>query len=309
MSSAVASDALTIALACPACRVALAVEGDAASCAGCGGRYRREGGIWRLLRPERAAYFAPFVREYEAVRQAEQRGGGREYYRALPFRDLSGRYAADWRIRARSFEALLRHVVQPLERGGRLRVLDLGAGCGWLAYRLALRGHAAAAADLLTGDRDGLGAHVYYDAPILALQAEFERLPLAAGQLDLLVVNAALHYATDYAATLREGLRVLRPGGALAVVDTPVYHDGSSGAQMMRERGDAFARSYGFRGEALPYEGYLTYARLGSLAAELGIRWRLYRPRHGLRWALRALRARVRGRREPAAFPLIVAYR
>ncbi|HWQ13627.1 MAG TPA: class I SAM-dependent methyltransferase [Roseiflexaceae bacterium] len=301
---------LGFALACPACRAALEVEGDAAMCAGCGAAYRRTGGIWRLLLPERAAYFARFVAEYEAVRRAEGRGAeGPDYYRALPFADLSGRFREDWRIRARSFEALLRYVVAPLERGGRLRVLDLGAGCGWLAYRLAQRGHAAAAADLLTGERDGLGAFVHYDAPFLPVQAEFERLPLASGQLGLVVVNAALHYATDYAVVLREALRLLRPGGVLAVMDTPVYHDASSGAQMVRERGDAFERRYGFRGEALPCENYLSYRRLEELAAELGVRWRIFRPRHGLRWALRPLRARLRGRREPASFPLLVAYR
>jgi SAM-dependent methyltransferase len=309
-SAANTAATLGFALACPACRGGLAVDEDTAACAGCGAAYRRTSGIWQLLAAERAAYFARFVAEYEAVRQAEGRGGeGPTYYRALPFADLSGRFREDWRIRARSFEALLRHVIVPLERGGRLRVLDLGAGCGWLAYRLAQRGHAAAAVDLLTGERDGLGAHVHYDAAFLPLQAEFECLPLAGGQLDLLVVNAALHYATDYAAALREALRLLRPGGVLAVMDTPVYHDASSGTRMVRERGDAFEQRYGFRGEALPCESYLSYGRLEALGAELGVRWRIFRPRHGLGWALRPLRARLRGRREPAGFPLIVAYR
>jgi SAM-dependent methyltransferase len=279
-------------------------------CTGCGALYRRERGVWRLLAAERAPAFERFIREYETVRQAEGRGSDDDaYYRALPFADLTGSFAEDWRIRARSFEALLRHVVAPLERRGPLRALDLGAGCCWLAYRLAQRGHAALAADLQTDERDGLGAHVRYDAPLLAVQAEFERLPLAGEQLDLVVINAALHYATDYVAALGEALRVLRPGGALAIVDTPVYHDPSSGARMLRERGDEFERRFGFRGDALPCEGYLSYRRLGELAAELGVRWRIFRPRHGVRWALRPLVARLRGRREPAAFPLIVAYR
>lgn len=330
-ATATASDtALGFALACPRCRTSLDISDDSAACPACCAAYRRAGGVWLLLAEDRAPRFAQFIAEYETVREAEGRGGsGRDYYRALPYQDATGRFAADWRIRAASFDALLRHVVIPLERqtvagrfpalgsrppvpGSRfsvLRLLDMGAGCGWLAYRLAQRGHAAAAVDLLVNEADGLGAHVHYDAPILPIQAEFERLPLADAQLDLLVVNAALHYATDYAATLREALRVLRPGGALAVVDTPVYHDPSSGRQMVRERGDAFERRFGFRGESLPAENFLSYARLHELAGELGIRWRIFRPSHGIGWALRPLRARLRGRREPAGFPLLVATR
>jgi SAM-dependent methyltransferase len=305
------ADTLGFRLACPACRAELRQVGGSALCPGCGAEYQREGNVWRTLAPGRAAALARFVAEYEAVRRAEGRGSDDPaYYRALPFADLTGRFAEDWRIRARSFEALLRHAVAPLERRwpGRLRVLDLGAGCCWLAARLAQRGHAAAA-DIQTDERDGLGAHRHYGAPLLALQAEFERLPLADAQFDLVVVNAALHYATDYAAALREALRVLRPGGALAIVDTPVYRDPSSGAQMLRERAEEFQRRYGFRGEALPCEGFLTNVRLGELGRELGLRWQIERPRHGLRWALRPLRARLRGRREPASFPLIVAER
>lgn len=295
-------------LACPACRAMLVVEGEQAVCGVCATSYRCEDGIWRLFAPARAGYFARFIAEYEAVRHAEGRGqGGADYYRALPFDDLSGRFREDWRIRARSFEALLRYVVVPMERHGRLRVLDLGAGCGWLANRLTQRGHRAVACDLLVDKRDGLGAYPNYETAFLPVQAEFERIPLADRQLDLVVINAALHYATDYSVALREALRLLRPSGALAIVDTPVYHDPSSGQRMLRERGDQFERQYGFRGEALPYEGYLSYDRLDALAGQLGVRWRIFRPQHGWRWALRPLRARLRGRREPADFPLIVA--
>jgi SAM-dependent methyltransferase len=293
---------------CPACSASLMIDEAHATCSQCAASYVQIGGVWQMLAPARVGYFEQFIREYEAVRHAEGRGSsGPEYYRALPFEDVSGRFREDWRIRARSFEALIQHVLVPREGAGPLRILDIGAGCGWLAYRVTQRGHIAVAADLLADDLDGLGAHIHYDQPFLPIQAEFERIPLANQQCDVVVINAALHYATNYQAALSEALRLLKPGGALAIVDSPVYHDPSSGAQMMRERGDAFERKYGFRGDSLPYEGYLSYDRLASLAAQLGVQWRFFRPKHGLNWALRPLRARLRGRREPADFPLIVA--
>lgn len=295
---------------CPSCRAPVeALRPDVLRCTACGEVYRCEGGIWRFLPTERQLYFQKFLAEYQAVRQAEGRGSSDPaYYRGLPF---SGPAQAGWPVRAASYRALLQHVVLPLERrlGRPLRALDLGAGNGWLSYRLAQRGHRAAAVDLLDGARDGLGAHVHYDAPFLPIQAEFDCLPFADAQADLLVFNASFHYSTDYARTLREALRVLSPGGLLVVLDTPLYRDAASGRQMVQERQQRFRRLYGFPSDALPSENFLTFERLEALAGETGLRWQAIAPSYGLRWALRPLKARLRGRREPARFLLLVGER
>jgi SAM-dependent methyltransferase len=275
---------------------------DQLRCPSDGALYRRQDGIWRFLLPEREMALAPFMRDYETVRRGEGRGAtDAAYYRALPFRDLSGRFENDWRIRAASFRALESHLMQ---RGV---ALDVGAGCGWLAYRLAQRGLAVAAIDLQTNSEDGLGAYVHYDAEIVPVQAEFDRLPFAAGLVDLLVFNAALHYSTDYLVTLREALRVLRPGGLLVVIDSPLYRHASSGQAMVREREAAFSQRFGFPSNALASEHYLTPARLRDLAAALGVDWRFNYPRHGLRFAMRRWKRALLGRRESARFPLIMA--
>ena len=264
--------------------------------------YYRQDGIWRFLLPERQAALAPFMRDYETIRRGEGRGdSGAAYYRALPFRDLSGRFESDWRIRAASFRAL-----EP-SLGQTGVALDVGAGCGWLAYRLARRGYTVAAIDLQTNSEDGLGAYVHYDAEFVPVQAEFDRLPFAAGAVHLLVFNAALHYSTDYFVTLREALRVLRPGGVLVVLDSPLYHHASSGQAMVREREAVFSRRFGFPSNALASEHYLTAARLRDLAAALGVRWRVTYPHHGIRFAIRRWKRRLLGRREAARFPVIVA--
>jgi len=295
--------------ACPACRGALhLIAPSEQHCPACQAVYRCVAGIWRFLTPERADYFAPFLRDYTTIRSAEGYGYADPMrYRRLPDVDPDDPLAWQWRMRARSFDCLQQQVLA--RRGAGLAVLDVGAGVGWLSNRLALLGCHACAVDLNVDPHDGLGAAQHYDPSWPRVQAEFERLPLADGQADLVIYNASLHYSTDYRTTLREALRVLRPTGRIVVMDTPIYRHDASGQQMIAERQAAFARNHGTRSDALPNIGYLTWAMLRELARELALRWRIVTPWYGWRWALRPWRARLTGAREPSRFALLIAER
>jgi SAM-dependent methyltransferase len=262
------------------------------------------------LRADRVAFFHQFIREYETIRRAEGRASADPaYYRALPFHDLSGRMPREWSIRAAGFRALVARVIAPSESSQPLKILDLGAGNGWLSYRLAQRGHIVAAVDLLTNAEDGLGTHIHYDAAFTPVQAEFDALPFTREQVDFAIFNSSLHYSTDYAATLSEALRVVRPTGRVVVLDTPIYCDGSSGVRMVAERQAQFQLKYGFPSNALKSENYLTYDRVQELGQELGIEWQAIKVFRGWRWALRPWVARARGQREPAELLLMVGRR
>jgi SAM-dependent methyltransferase len=106
------------------------------------------------------------------------------------------------------------------------RVADLGAGLGHLALPLAARGLAVAAVeparDMLARLDDAARAR---GLPVRALHATAEATTLDARSLDLVVVADALHFL-DAQRVAQEIARVLRRGGALAVVtaalaDTP----------------------------------------------------------------------------------------
>ena len=250
---------------------------------------------------------AQFTREYGTVRRAEGWGSSEPaYYQALPFQDLTGKFPAIWRMRAQSYATLLRHVLEPLERQGALRILDLGAGNGWLSNRLAERGHSVTAVDLLADPLDGLGAARHYGARFASLLAEFDHLPLGDHVLDLAIFNAALHYSTNYLTTLTETLRVLQPRGTLVILDSPMYTDPTSGARMVQERQARFLATYGFASDALPSEHFLTPARLQELSTALQLSWQLHQPILDWRSRIGRTVGGIRARREPARFPVIV---
>jgi len=300
-------------LVCPVCYTRLIpVNEQGLMCQIDGRVFRSRRGIWRFLLPDRAKFYARFLHEYEVVRLAEGRGAtDPNYYLRLPVVDRSDRFKADWDMRAHSFDTFIRRVVHPMENTSQagLNILDLGAGNGWLSNRLAQRGHSLAAVDLRTGTLDGLGAVSNYQVPILAVQAEFNRLPFEDSLFDLVVFNASMHYAQDYSHTIREALRVMRENGGLVIVDTPFYQDAASGKAMVREREDRFQAIYGFPSNAVPLENFLIKARLKSLGHLLDIQWQLYWPAFGLRWRLRRWKAGLGGHREPANFPVILGHR
>jgi SAM-dependent methyltransferase len=196
-------------------------------------------------------------------------------------------------------------VLEPLATR-RLTILDLGAGSGWLAHRLAQRGHSVLAIDLLDDALDGLGAIQHYQGGVQPVIAQFDRLPLAAELADLVVFNASFHYSTNYGLTLRETLRVLRPQGTLVILDSPMYNDPTSGARMVQERRARFLAAYGFASDALPSEHFLSPARLDALADELGLVWQIHRPALDWRTSLGRTIGGIRAQREPASFPVIV---
>lgn len=251
-----------------------------------------------------------FAREYARHRADEGRGYRGEQLLALPYL-RSGPHARQWKIRARTFDALVSRLVQPMaeQLGRRLDVLDLGAGNGWLSYRLALDGHHSFALDIRADDVDGLGAAGAFRqraATMKCIVAPFDDVALPSASVDLAVFNASVHYATDLGTVLREVSRVVRDGGRIVIMDSPFYDREADGAAMVAEK----RRRFGARAKdlmALPFIEFLTPERLRNAAPELA--WTRHRVRYPLAYELRPMIAAIAGRRRPSRFDLWVAER
>lgn len=280
-------------------------------CAQCGTVTLLQEGIWCSLSPHLARSLERFVADYEFIRDAEGRGSNEAaYYLALPYKDLTGKLSSQWKIRSATYRYFERHILRRIPKGP-LRILDLGAGNGWLSYRLSLLGHRPVAVDILINDRDGLGAAAHYAAHLPHMfprvQASCDCLPFPEAAFDLAIFNASFHYAEDYHRTLAEAIRCVRPGGSIVIADTPWYRHESSGNAMVEEKHAHFLATYGFASRSLASQEFLTPSRLESLATAFGIRWNTFKPFYGVEWSLRPLRAKLKGRRTPSQFYIFMA--
>jgi hypothetical protein len=93
----------------------------------------------------------------------------------------------------------------------------------------------------------------------------------------------------------------------LIILDSPFYTTDGNGQQMVKERKAAFKKKFGFASDSIPSLEYLTAGTLRELAQRFGLSWVVEEPWYGLDWALRPLKARMLGRREPSKFFIVWA--
>lgn len=220
-------------LACPHCgkplHAAPSEKNIHLACDTCALRFPVIDGIPRLVRPTQTAEIARFCQTYDALRLQEGWASVLPgFYEDLPFCDLTGRHTQEWRLRARSFARLQKWLKKTFGDAS-LRILDVGAGCGWMSRLLAAQ-HEVLALDINPG-RHGLAALPVGRLNFFPVQGEMLHLPLAANSFDLVIANASLQYTSDIPIFFRAAHRVLRPGGKLVVLDSPVYPDAAAVAQ------------------------------------------------------------------------------
>lgn len=280
-------------LGCPECRGPLesaGPAGDALRCQMCGRGYEVEGSTPVLLREEDRARFAQFSREY---RDARRRDGWpaltEQQALDLPYGQPEGYPPLYWPVRRQTFTVLMSILAREGPDPAAGPAADLGAGTGWLSYRLAQLGYRVLAVEASHDADLGLGAaeRIYLDrVSFLPVVGDLEHPPFLPGTLSLIVFNASLHYAADLEGTVARAAESLRPGGRLVIVDTPV-------ARQLRPGTGQGDRHFG-------------HDELDQALAGAGMRPQWRPIRRDRRWWFHQVKALLKGD-ERFSFPLIVA--
>jgi SAM-dependent methyltransferase len=280
-------------LGCPVCQGPLTQQESAFYCPSHNLSFPEVNGILRLLPPEKVVEAEAFAIEYRRQRENQdwRRLSANEMI-ALPEKGPRDWDKLYWQVRRQSF----RQLENRLKAGGRYekphRIIDMGAGIGWLAARFAADDHDVVALDLSDDDAFGLGAALRLkqalNLNLTLVQGAIEDPPFQRQQVDLLVYNAILHYASDINYCLASGVGLLRPGGALIIMDSPVVDkkpvtDWHWGGGRKLEKG-----------------------RLLAALESAGLNYKYVTIQRTIGWRWRQLKTKLRGDL-PFDFPLIIA--
>lgn len=193
---------------------------------------------------------------YLAVREREGRLYADEVVARLPEVDRSHPHRAEWRARAASARRLIAY----FQRQSRsLTILELGCGNGWLASALAgLPGSRVYGLD--TNGLELTQAVRVFDGTAF-LAADVLRPPFPDRAFDAVVMASSVQYFDDLGGLLRALKPLLRPGGEVHIVDSPVYADEEVPAA--RRRSAAYYGDLGIPAMAGRYHHHTWAALMG----------------------------------------------
>jgi SAM-dependent methyltransferase len=210
-------------LMCPRCGTA--PDPGHARCPGCGRSVIAARGGLDLLDDQGREEADRFAAQYTALRRQEGWIGpdGRE--------DPEGGEPRLWRGRLESVSRAATTLSSRWTGTGRPVVVDIGSGGGWAVRHF--RDADVIAIDLLD---------IESRPDVVQVRADMRSLPLRDSTVDVAFYAASLHYA-PVSDSIGEAARVLRLGGLMVAVDSPMYSD-------RRRQSVAEARSAAYYAEA-----------------------------------------------------------
>ncbi len=170
------------------------------------------------------------------------------------FDQVAGQWDA---MRSAFFSETLRDkaiAMAAVETGG--VAADIGAGTGFMTEGLLQRGLAVLAVDQSAEMLEVLRSKFGTLQELDCRQGESEQLPVEEGEVDYVFANMYLHHVESPSATIREMVRILKPGGRLVITDLDTH----AHAFLLTEHHDRWP---GFSREQVA--GWLSEAGLGNV--------------------------------------------
>ena len=188
---------------------------------------------------------ADFEQLYIGVREQEQRLYTDEELRRLPDITPAHIHAAEWKIRKRAADRLIRYL---RSKRRPLHILEIGCGNGWLAARLADIPQASVTAMDINQLEVEQAARVFKKENLRFIADSFAPQRFPGVQFDVVVFAASLQYFSPLGDMLRQVQECLTDDGEIHITDTKFYT--TEAATAARERSIAHFREQGYPGMA-----------------------------------------------------------
>jgi len=236
---------------------------------------------------------ASFESAYLELREAEGRLHPDEEVRRLPNPSRSNPHRQEWRLRQQSFRRLKQHLQSNPPSAP---ILDLGCGNGWLSRHL----HRWTRQPVLGLDVNQAeleqAARLFATPERQFAYADIFRADLPERQFGLIILNSVIQYFESLETLLHQLQPLLRPGGAIHILDSPLYAAEEVAAAQARSL--RHFQQMG-REEMGQYYHHHSWSELAAFPYEL-----LYQYRPGL---LHKIAARIGRRQNPFAWLRIPA--
>ncbi len=190
-----------------------------------------------------------FEQEYIRLRSREGRIYTDAELQQLPEIAATHPYAEEWKIRKRSSEKLLKYFQQ---KKNACHILEPGCGNGWLTNFLAQdRRHTITGADI--NETELLQAKRVFDIQpnLRFISGSLDHPAVSKEKYDAIVFASSIQYFESLHEVIRQCITLLKPGGELHLLDSPVYQQQELAAA--RERTKRYFDESGVPGMAAYY--------------------------------------------------------
>lgn len=162
-----------------------------------------------------------FTDQYIALRRKENRLYSDEQVLQLPCIQPGHPHYAEWMVRKRSCDKLVKHISK-MQRP--LKILEIGCGNGWLAHRLSLiPGTEVTGFDINRIELQQARRVFHHQANL-----HFDpKDPLGAmnnkNLFDVIIFAAAIQYFPSLESIINDALQKLKTGGSIHIIDSHFY--------------------------------------------------------------------------------------
>ncbi|MBA4860963.1 class I SAM-dependent methyltransferase [Streptomyces sp. PSKA54] len=165
--------------------------------------------------------------------QEHEHGAGHDYAKGSP-------HIRHHTIRNRVIDDLHAVVGDVMDRNGKCRVLELGAGHGTFTDHLVAAGAEVTVTEMSRPSVDFLQRRFRHNPNVTVLHDTDGNLGCQTGQFDVVVCISVLHHIPDYLGSTKQLIERIVPGGAFLSVQDPLWYPRRSEVSMTLDRGAYF---------------------------------------------------------------------